>query len=209
MGLVARNVSILLGGATIMLVAGTHPGGAQETTEAERQGRGTLLQRLVVGAGAEKVAIDTPQSVTVIEQEDIDQEQATTAGDVLKRIPGVNTSGSDRVFGQTFNIRGIGAPEAANEEGRIIVNVDGASKFYEQYRMGGFFSDPELYKKVEVLRGPASSTLYGSGALGGVINFVTKDAGDFIADGQTGALRLKATIPTAMAGSARSSSPRS
>ncbi len=38
---------------------------------------------------------------------------------------------------------------------------------------------------------PGLSTLYGSGALGGVINFETKDASDFIADGENGALRLK------------------
>lgn len=194
MGLVARNMALLLGGAALGALAFAQAAHAQDetqTNEAEKRGRVTLLQRLVVGAGVEKVAIDTPQSVSVIEQEEIDQEQATTVGDVLKRIPGVNTSGSDRVMGQTFNIRGIGAPEAANEEGRIIVTVDGATKFYEQYRMGGFFSDPELYKKVEVLRGPASSTLYGSGALGGVINFVTKDASDFISEGDSGALRLK------------------
>jgi hemoglobin/transferrin/lactoferrin receptor protein len=42
-----------------------------------------------------------------------------------------------------------------------------------------------------VLRGPGSATLYGSGAIGGVVNFETKDAGDFIPDGGSGALRLK------------------
>ncbi|MCB1423864.1 MAG: TonB-dependent hemoglobin/transferrin/lactoferrin family receptor [Nitratireductor sp.] len=151
----------------------------------------TVLERIVIGAGTEKVAIDTPQAVSVIEQEDIDREQATMVGEVLREMPGVNTSGSDRMFGQTFNIRGIGAPEAANEEGRIIVNVDGAIKYYEQYRVGGFFSDPELYKRVDVLRGPASSTLYGSGALGGVINFTTKDARDFLEEGESGMLKLK------------------
>ncbi len=193
MGLVARNVAALLGGAALSAVVAQMAGAQEETgtnTE-EKQGRVTMLQRLVFGAGMEKVAIDTPQSVTVIEQEDIDRIQATTVGEVLERVPGVNTSGSERVLGQTFNIRGIGAPESANEEGRIIVTVDGANKYYEQYRMGGFFSDPELYKRIEVLRGPASSTLYGSGALGGVIRFVTKDASDFIAPGDTGALRLK------------------
>jgi hemoglobin/transferrin/lactoferrin receptor protein len=56
---------------------------------------------------------------------------------------------------------------------------------YESYRMGGFMSDMELYKRVEVLRGPAAGTLYGSGVLGGVINFTTKDASDFLEDDQT------------------------
>lgn len=199
MGLVARKTAALLGSAAIALAAGTISGWAQDgVTEDEaqvqektKQGRVTVLQRIVVGAGQEKVAIDTPQAVTVVEQEEIDRVQAETIGEVLRTIPGVNTSASDRVLGQGFNIRGIGAPEAAGEEGRIIVTVDGATKFYEQYRMGGFFSDPELYKKVEVLRGPASSTLYGSGAIGGVINFITKDASDFIADGETGSLKLK------------------
>ena len=189
MGRVTRNTAALLCGAALSTVLAA-AAEAQQTTPT--QPRVTLLQRLVVGAGAaEKVAIDTPQSVTVVNQEDIDRQQASTVGELLRDIPGVNTSGSDRLFGQTFNIRGIGAPEAANEEGRIIVTVDGATKFYEQYRMGGLFTDPELYKQVEVLRGPASSTLYGSGAIGGVINFTTKDASDFIAEGQTGALRLK------------------
>jgi hemoglobin/transferrin/lactoferrin receptor protein len=157
----------------------------------QKQDRVTALQRLVLGAGVEKVAIDTPQSVTVVEQEDIDRLQAQTIGDVLRAIPGVNVTGSDRLLGQSFNIRGIGAPENSGDGGRIIINVDGVQKFYEQYRLGSFFSDPELYKRVEVLRGPASSTLYGSGALGGVINFETKDASDFIAEGDTTALRMK------------------
>lgn len=197
MGLAKRRSAHLMCGIALFVVAIGQDVRAQEasgqTADAgsTKTAGTTLLQRLVVGAGQEKVAIDTPQAVTVVGQEDIDREQATLIGDVLKRIPGVNTSGSDRAFGQTFNIRGIGAPENAGEEGRIIVNVDGVNKFYEQYRMGGFFSDPELYKQVEVLRGPASSTLYGSGALGGVINFTTKDASDFIDPGKNGALRLK------------------
>ncbi|TYR32473.1 TonB-dependent hemoglobin/transferrin/lactoferrin family receptor [Mesorhizobium microcysteis] len=198
MGLVARKTTVLLGGAAMAMVVGIVSAAAQDaapgdavTNQAERRDRVTLLQRLVVGAGQEKVAIDTPQAVSVIEQEEIDQRQPDTIGDVLRGTPGVNVTGSDRLLGQSFNIRGIGAPENSGDGGRIIVNVDGVNKFYEQYRMGSFFSDPELYRRVEVLRGPASSTLYGSGALGGVINFETKDASDFIADGDTGALRLK------------------
>lgn len=165
--------------------------GEQQVNEQDKTGRVMLLKRLVLGAGQEKVAIDTPQAVTVIDQEDIDQKQATTTGEILKQTPGVQVIGSDRAFGEAFNIRGIGATENSADAARIVVTVDGAPKFNEQYRMGSFFSDPELYKRVEVLRGPASSTLYGSGALGGVINFQTKDASDFIGEGNRGAVRLK------------------
>lgn len=205
MGLVARNVAVLLGGAAVLAMTAGADLRAQGTTAEEQQaaeasasadGKGdrvTVLQRIVVGAGVEKVAIDTPQAVTVMDQEEIDALQPETIGDVMRATPGVNVTGSDRLLGQSFNIRGIGAPENSGDGGRIIVNVDGAQKFYEQYRLGSFFSDPELYKRAEVLRGPASSTLYGSGALGGVINFETKDASDFIADGQTGALKLKSS----------------
>lgn len=198
MGLIGKRAGILLGGAAFAVIATAGALKAQEAdgettvNESEKAGRVTLLQKIVVGAGVEKVAIDTPQSVTVVEQREIDEKQAATIGDVIRDIPGINVTGSDRMLGQSFNIRGVGAPENSGDGGRIIINVDGVQKFYEQYRMGSFYSDPELYKKVEVLRGPASSTLYGSGALGGVVNFETKDASDFIADGGTGALRVKA-----------------
>lgn len=150
----------------------------------------TKLQRIVIGSGVDKVAIDTPQAVTVLDQEAIDDEQAMTIGELFRDVPGVTVIGSDRVGGQSFNIRGIG-DLGSSDESKIIVTIDGANKFYEQYRVGSFFSDPELYKQVEILRGPASSTLYGSGALGGVINFTTKDAGDFLKDDETFAVRLK------------------
>ncbi|MFN3546281.1 MAG: TonB-dependent hemoglobin/transferrin/lactoferrin family receptor [Mesorhizobium sp.] len=197
MGLLSRNATRLLGSAALCAVAAVGIAHAQDTTEtetaAQKQERVTALQRLILGAGIEKVAIDTPQSVTVVEQEDIDQLQPQTIGDVLRSVPGVNVTGSDRLLGQSFNIRGVGAPENTGDGGRIIINVDGVQKFYEQYRLGSFFSDPELYKRVEVLRGPASSTLYGSGALGGVINFETKDASDFIAEGDTTTVRMKSS----------------
>jgi hemoglobin/transferrin/lactoferrin receptor protein len=184
---------MLLGGVALSVLATAGSAVAQDAQNVNTTNV-TLLERLVIGAGAEKVAIDTPQAVTVVDQADIDRAQATTVKDMLETVPGVAFIGSDRVLGESFNIRGIGTAETSGDESRIIVNVDGAKKFYEQYRMGSFFSDPELYKQVEVLRGPASSTLYGSGALAGVINFTTKDASDFIRDGQTGAIRLKGQV---------------
>ncbi|MFP4274055.1 MAG: TonB-dependent receptor domain-containing protein [Paracoccaceae bacterium] len=154
----------------------------------------TPLGRIVLGAGAEKVAIDTPQAVTVLEQEDIDRAQADTVGELFRDVPGVQAAGSSRVLGEAFNIRGIGNAEQTASEARIVVTVDGAPKFFEQYRTGSFFGDPALYKRVELLRGPASSTLYGSGAIGGVVNFTTKDASDFLDEDETGALRFSAGL---------------
>ena len=151
---------------------------------------GNRLERLVISAGQEKIAIDTPQSVSVVNQADLDAEQALTLGDALTDLPGVKTTGAERALGESFNIRGIGSLESADEP-RLIIQVDGVSKFYEQYRMGSFFSDPELYKRVEVLRGPASSTLYGAGALAGVISLTTKDAADYLASGERLGFRQK------------------
>ncbi len=197
MRLVHRGRTALLCSAAFAGVVGmTGMAGAQEDAAAQKQSRVTVLQRLIVGAGEEKIATDTPQAVTVVNQDDIDREQATTTEDMIRAVPGVTMVGSDRVLGQAFNIRGIGVTENSAEQSRIVVTVDGAPKFNEQYRMGAFFSDPELYKSVEILRGPASSTLYGAGALGGVIRFVTKDASDLIEDGKRGSVKLKGSYAT-------------
>lgn len=188
MGLVKSRAATLICGAALGLIA-VQGAAAQSNVNTSNV---TLLERLVIGlGGAPKVAIDTPQAVTVINQEDLDNVQASTTGELFKGVPGVTMVGSERQLGQAFNIRGIGTTENSSDGARVVVNVDGTPKFNEQYRMGSFFSDPELYKQVEVLRGPASSTLYGAGAIGGVINFTTKDASDFIREGYTGAFRVK------------------
>lgn len=155
----------------------------------------TLLQRIVFGAGEEKIATDTPQSVTVLNQDDIDEQIPLDAGDLADTVPGLSATGGPTFAGTNFNIRGWGNEAVGSgQEGRVKILVDGATKYYESYRMGGFLSDVDLFKRVEVLRGPASSTLYESGVLGGVVNFTTKDASDFLEEGETTTLRLKTII---------------
>ncbi len=181
----------LLATTTILALCAA-PAAAQE-----RENVFQMLGRIILGTGTAKVAIDTPQAVTALEQEDLDQKQPQTLSDLFKGVPGVQTAGaSARPLGQAFNIRGVGVTEEAASEDRIKVTVDGAPKFFEGYRMGAFFGDLELFKRVEILRGPASSTLYGSGAIGGVVAFTTKDASDYLVDGQDHTLRLKANGTT-------------
>lgn len=164
--------------------------GTASAQDASSDAATTQLGRVVVGAGAEKVAIDVPQSVSVVNEEEIEREQADTIGHVLDRLPGVTAIGSESVFGESFNIRGIGAGGSADEP-KIIMSINGVNKYYEQYRLGSFFADPDLFKRVEVLRGPASSTLYGSGAIGGVIAMEAKEASDFLDDGDPFAVKQK------------------
>ncbi len=173
---------------TALALSCAAPAAAQESGEGFFQ----MLGRIILGTGTGRVAIDTPQAVTALEEEDLAIRQPKTLAEVFKGIPGVQTAGaSARMLGQAFNIRGIGNAEQVASEERIKVTVDGAPKFFEAYRVGSFFSDLDLYKRVEVLRGPASSTLYGSGVIGGVIAFTTRDPADFLAEGESTALRFR------------------
>jgi hemoglobin/transferrin/lactoferrin receptor protein len=98
--------------------------------DAGAAGQPTLLQRLILGFGRPKVATDTPTAVTVIEQDDIDEEIPDTASELAEKIPGVNATGnSSNMLGQNFSIRGFG-PESvgSSQEGRVQINVDGATK---------------------------------------------------------------------------------
>lgn len=177
----------LLSSVTIVALCAA-PAVAQEQDDSLFQ----MLGRIIFGTGTAKVAIDTPQAVTALEQEDLDRKQPGSIGDILKGVPGAQAAGaSSRPLGQAINIRGIGNTEQTASEERIKVVVDGAPKFFEAYRLGSFFADPDLFKRVEILRGPASSTLYGSGTIGGVVAFTTKDASDFLAEDETTALRFR------------------
>ncbi|MFD1881190.1 TonB-dependent receptor domain-containing protein [Paracoccus pacificus] len=150
-----------------------------------------VLDPVVLRAGTEKVASQVPQSVTVVDEAELNQIAPDNIGQVLDRVPGVAGVGSGSFFGQAFNIRGFGAGLAASESG-IVQMIDGEEKYYESYRQGSLFVEPDFLKRVEVLRGPGASTLYGSGALGGVIAMETLEAADLIPEGaaQGGRVRL-------------------
>lgn len=150
-----------------------------------------MLDPIVLRAGTEKVASSVPQSVTVVDEAALNDLAPGSIGDVLVQVPGVANTGGAGFFGQGFNIRGFGSSGTAASEAGIVQLIDGERKYYESYRQGSLFVEPDFLKRVEVLRGPGSSTLYGAGALGGVIALETIDAGDLIADGQTSGGRVR------------------
>ncbi len=164
---------------------------AQETTSDTTAPSMFTLDPVVIRAGRPKVASDVPQSVTVVGGEQIDEIDPIHIGEVLANVPGVAGVGSSSFFGQGFNIRGFGASSLAASEAGIVQLIDGEKKYYESYRQGSLFVEPDFLRQVEVLRGPGSSTLYGSGALGGVIAMETIEAGDLIPEGKTSGGRVK------------------
>lgn len=174
--------------STAMVLAGSATGYAQESEDQDKESR---LEKVTVSATfTEKKELETVTSVSIVGGEQIERQQANSVTELIQEIPGVAVNGGQNRQGNEFILRGISKPE------QNIVRVDGVTKFFESYRMGSFFGDPELLKQIDVVRGPVS-TLYGSGAIGGVVSMTTKDAADFLKPGQTFGAKVKAGFNTA------------
>lgn len=137
-----------------------------------------------VGTKTEEEAARLPFSVDVVDQEEIERRRPYKLDDLLRDLPGVDGTGGPRRSAQTPNIRGV-------DGNRVVVTVDGARQNWDAGHKGRIFVDPDILKQVDVLKG-ASSVLYGSGAIGGVIAATTKDASDYLEPGDTAGVRLKA-----------------
>lgn len=124
-------------------------------------------------------AIDSfkhPGVVTVIDASMPQKQTATTAGEMLQNVPGVTLTGAGRTNGQNVNIRGY-------DQYGVLILIDGIRQGINGPHFDGIFLDPALIKKVSIIRSP-STTLLGSGALGGVIAYQTVDAADLLAQDQ-------------------------
>lgn len=130
----------------------------------------------VVATRSEADIHDVPAQVDVIETEQPGNSVITDVQDLFRDTPSVQLTGGPRSNGQDFVMRGF----ATNS---ILKTLDGTRLNYESAHDGQFFIDPRMLKKVEVVRG-ASSSIYGGGAMGGVVAFETKDAADMLKPGQ-------------------------
>ncbi|SFK46450.1 TonB-dependent hemoglobin/transferrin/lactoferrin family receptor [Falsiroseomonas stagni] len=121
------------------------------------------------------VAGDLAVPAAVVPREEVERRDARSVLDLIRDIPGVESSGVPRTTAMQPVIRGLG-------DERIVLRLDGARNNFNAGHRGRTFVDPELLRQVEVLRGPAS-TLYGSGALGGAIALRTISADDILQPG--------------------------
>jgi vitamin B12 transporter len=131
----------------------------------------TDLQSIVVTATRIPTpALQVASSVTVVSAEEIASRQIRTLPDLLKEIPGLNVVQSGGPGGQTsVFMRGTNA----NHTKVLIdgIDVGDPSSSNAAFDFGQLLTQD--IQKVEVLRGPQSG-LYGSDAVGGVINVITK-----------------------------------
>lgn len=112
---------------------------------------------------------DVPMSVSVVDGAEVDKSSAATLADLLDDVPGVQVSTNGPAGMKYVNIRGEG-------NNRTVVLVDG-QRITEQKSMEGvpLLISVQDIERVEVIKGPAS-VLYGSDAIGGVVNVITKKA---------------------------------
>lgn len=128
-------------------------------------------------------AMRYPGMVTVIDREQIDIKDPDTLEDMFRSVPGVQFEGGPRRTGQVPTIRGY-------EGENVQIRIDGARQNFVSGHNGRVFVDPALLAGGEVLRGAASS-LYGSGAMGGLIALRTLSADDLLQGDETIAGRAK------------------
>ncbi|MBC5856790.1 TonB-dependent receptor [Campylobacter jejuni] len=132
------------------------------------------LNDVVVSAGGfEQDLVDAPASISIITKEELEKRPFKDIGEAIEDIPGVDVT-MNKTGTYDFSIRGFGSSYT-------LVLIDGkrqsvANGFYSNGFGGsesGYLPPLSMIERIEVIRGPAS-TLYGSDAVGGVINIITK-----------------------------------
>ncbi|MCQ9469905.1 TonB-dependent hemoglobin/transferrin/lactoferrin family receptor [Pseudomonas alliivorans] len=148
------------------------------------------LEQITVSATRQAQDVTTvPSTVSVHSREELDRRNVSTIRDLVRNEPGVSVGGAGQRAGTTgYNIRGI-------DGDRIMTQVDGV-EVPDSFFTGPYaqthrnYVDPEIVKRVEILRGPASA-LYGSSAIGGVVSYYTLSPDDIIKPGKDIGARLK------------------
>jgi len=134
----------------------------------------------ITASKTQERAIDALAPVSVVTLEQIQGLQPNRLSDIFYNVPGVSFQERGDDPSTVINIRGL------QDFGRVAVVVDGARQNYQRTghnANGSFFLDPELIGSVDVVRGPTAN-VYGSGAIGGVVSFRTKDINDVVRPGE-------------------------
>jgi len=117
-----------------------------------------------------------PGVVTVISNKEMKEYGARHLRDVLDRVVGVQVLGSHQDYHSKTSMRGF---NSSHHEGHVLILLN--SRPVRQATDGGLNSDfylgfpINIIEHIEIIRGPGS-VIYGTNAVTGVINIITKDA---------------------------------
>lgn len=131
---------------------------------------------------------ESPATIQVIDQQTLHNSTNASIADNLQDIPGVEITDNSLAGRKQIRIRG----EASS---RVLILIDGQEVTYQ--RAGdnygvGLLIDESALERVEIVKGPYS-VLYGSQAIGGIVNFITKKGGNKLASGVVKAVYNSAT----------------
>ncbi len=147
------------------------------------------LETIVVSAsGFEQNIKKAAATISVLSQEDINKKAYRDVTDALKDVPGVVVTGGGS--SSDISIRGMGSAYT-------VIMIDGKKVNTRSVRPNsdnsgieqGWLPGIESIERIEVIRGPMSG-LYGSDAMGGVINIITKKS----ATEWSGAVKVDTTL---------------
>lgn len=130
-----------------------------------------LEQVVVTATKTEKKVGEVSAAVEVITKEEMDKKNIKRVDDALKSITGVYVRQNKGIMGTTdmVSMRGFG------KQKQVLIMMDG-QPLNDAYNSAVNLANipTENIDRIEVIKGPASA-LYGSNAMGGVINIITKD----------------------------------
>ncbi len=131
---------------------------------------GFTEQVTVTAARTEVAVTDTAVPVSVIDREEIERKNINTVGDIFRSLPGTSTT-NEGAFQVRPRIRGL-------ESNRVLILIDGErlnnSRTAAQSGIETGLVETSQIQTVEVVRG-SGSVLYGTDALAGTINIITRD----------------------------------
>ncbi|OAT46932.1 putative outer membrane receptor [Proteus hauseri ATCC 700826] len=115
----------------------------------------------------------SPATIQVVDKESLINSTSSSIADQLRDIPGIDVTDNSLAGRKQIRIRG-------ESSSRVLLLVDGQEVTYQrggQNYGAGILIDESALERIEVVKGPYS-VLYGSQAIGGVVNLITQKGGD-------------------------------
>lgn len=146
---------------------------------------------VVSASGFEQDVKEAPASISVITREELESKRISNIADALRGVEGVDVDAAPgKTGGLNISMRGMSSQYTLilvdgvrmNPAGGVTPNGFGETST-------SFMPPPAAIERIEVIRGPMS-TLYGSEALGGIVNIITRK----VSDSWTGSVTAESTF---------------